>query len=269
MYILYADDSGNTGTDYENKDQPIFSLAGWIINTDNWTELNDFINEKKKEIMPEYFDVEIHTTDIFNGKKDKNGTFDFRKNGLQGNFEILDKLVDMAISLNPKVLVFIVRKEKLKEYCRKKYDMKVKIDPYLIAFPYLSKFFDEFLSKENAKGLIFLDEQEKVVDNIDNILFNLRLSDNSTDLKINNIVERAVFLNSFKSNFIQIADLFNFYINRYKSIEEGRVPTEEKRKKKKKNYHKIQKCIVKSEIDPFKFNEMLNFFDDYIHIFAE
>ena len=79
MYILYADDSGNTGTDYENKDQPIFSLAGWIINTDNWTELNDFINEKKKEIMPEYFDVEIHTTDIFNGKKDKNGTFDFRK----------------------------------------------------------------------------------------------------------------------------------------------------------------------------------------------
>jgi hypothetical protein len=30
MDILYADDAGNTGTDYDNQQQPIFSLAGVI-----------------------------------------------------------------------------------------------------------------------------------------------------------------------------------------------------------------------------------------------
>ncbi len=262
MYILYADDSGNTGTDYENKDQPVFSLAGWIIETNNWNELNEHIIRMKKEIIPEVYNVEIHTTDIFNGKKDKNGTFDFRKNGLEGNFNILDKLVDMAISLNPKILAFVVRKDKLKHYCRIKFDMKIKIDPYLIAFPYLSKYFDEFLIKNNANGLIFLDEQEKMVDNIDSILSILRINTEENNLQIKNIVERAVFLNSFKSNFIQIADLFNFYINRYKSIEEGRIPTENKKEHIIRNYNKIKKFILKSEIDPFKYNEMLNFFEE-------
>lgn len=28
MYLMYADESGNTGTDYDNKEQPIFVLAG-------------------------------------------------------------------------------------------------------------------------------------------------------------------------------------------------------------------------------------------------
>jgi len=31
MYILYADESGNTGTDYDNKEQPIFVLGGLIV----------------------------------------------------------------------------------------------------------------------------------------------------------------------------------------------------------------------------------------------
>lgn len=31
MYLMYADESGNTGTDYDNKEQPIFVLAGVLI----------------------------------------------------------------------------------------------------------------------------------------------------------------------------------------------------------------------------------------------
>ena len=269
MYIYYADDSGNTGTDYDNKQQPVFSLAGWIVETNNWNELNEHITKKKKEILKEYYNIEIHTTDIFNGKKDKKGKYNFRKNGLEGNFKILDNLVDMAISLNPKILAFVVRKKKLKQYCEVKFNMKTKIDPYLIAFPYILKFFDEFLIKNNANGLIFLDEQEKVVNNIDNILSNLRINIEQNELKIKNIVERALFLNSFKSNFIQIADLFNFYINRYKSMKEGRIPTQNKKEHIIKNYNKIKKFIIKSEIDSFKYTEILNFFDEYKDIFTE
>ncbi|MCI8655522.1 MAG: helix-turn-helix domain-containing protein, partial [Clostridia bacterium] len=36
MYLIYADESGNTGTDYDNKEQPIFVIAGVLIDDANW-----------------------------------------------------------------------------------------------------------------------------------------------------------------------------------------------------------------------------------------
>lgn len=40
MHILYVDEAGNTGTDYDNPQQPIFSLSGIIVDTDDWIEYN-------------------------------------------------------------------------------------------------------------------------------------------------------------------------------------------------------------------------------------
>lgn len=36
MYILYADESGNTETDFDNSQQPIFVLGGVLVNENNW-----------------------------------------------------------------------------------------------------------------------------------------------------------------------------------------------------------------------------------------
>lgn len=40
MQILYADESGSTGTDYDNNEQPIFVLGGVIVDKDKWHEIN-------------------------------------------------------------------------------------------------------------------------------------------------------------------------------------------------------------------------------------
>lgn len=36
MFILYLDESGNTGTDYDNPTQKIFTLAGLALNDKDW-----------------------------------------------------------------------------------------------------------------------------------------------------------------------------------------------------------------------------------------
>lgn len=69
MYVLYADEAGNTGVDYDNRQQPIFSLSGIVVDTDEWNNLNDYITEKQKIIIPEFPDCELHATEIFNSKK--------------------------------------------------------------------------------------------------------------------------------------------------------------------------------------------------------
>lgn len=264
MYVLYADEAGNTGVDYDNRQQPIFSLSGIVVDTDEWNNLNDYITEKQKIIIPEFPDCELHATEIFNGKKCRNGAYNFRQFSLEENLAILEKLVDLIVEINCPIITFIVRKENLKEYCKKNYGSSIKIDPYLIAFPYITLFFDEFLIEQSSNGLIFLDEQKPLVSNIDSILDKLKLIDdfNFFDIKVTNVIERALFLDSSKSNFIQLADICNFYINRYRAIDYGCIPKEPKAKHIIEMYKKIEPLIFRPDINPFELKNMLVFFND-------
>ena len=52
MYII-CHEAGNTGVDYDNRQQPIFSLSGIVVDTDEWNNLNDYIM-RNKIIIPEF-----------------------------------------------------------------------------------------------------------------------------------------------------------------------------------------------------------------------
>ena len=78
--------------------------------------------------------------------------------------------------------------------------------------------------------MISLDEQNALVIKIEEMLERLRLVKSiDSEIRIKNIIERALFLESLKSNFIQLADICNFYINRYLSMKLGVVPSEVKK----------------------------------------
>ena len=49
MYLMYADESGNTGSDLDNKEQPIFVLSGIFVETNKWHHINDYFNRKTKQ----------------------------------------------------------------------------------------------------------------------------------------------------------------------------------------------------------------------------
>lgn len=61
MYILYADESGNTGTDFDNSQQPIFVLSSVLVNENNWHNINRLLDNKKafKKELASFFPV-IH-----------------------------------------------------------------------------------------------------------------------------------------------------------------------------------------------------------------
>ena len=264
MFILYADDAGNTGTDYDNKQQPVFSLAGIVVNENSWFDLNEKINALKQTLFPDCPDVEIHATDIFNGKKDKqHGRFNFRANTVEHNRAILEAFVDLVASENIPIIYFSVRKEKLKDYCKTRYGGAVKINPYLIAFPYITSFFDHYVSSRGERGLIMLDEQNSILANIDTAFSRIRLAgDNQRSFHANNIIEQALFLASSKSNFIQLADVCNFYINRYISMEHGVQPSQDKQAHFSKMWEKLKPLIVEPPFDPYTQTDLIGFFDD-------
>lgn len=87
----------------------------------------------------------------------------------------------------------------------------VKIDPYIYSFCMLYKFISQSLEKKKEKGIIFLDEIINIPDYLKNIYPEISIDNNT-------IIEQALFLKSKDTNFIQIVDIFSFYVCQYLNI---------------------------------------------------
>ena len=59
MRLLYLDESGSTGLDLDNKQQPFFVLSGISIEDDKWHKINDYF-EKEKIKISQYIDSELN-----------------------------------------------------------------------------------------------------------------------------------------------------------------------------------------------------------------
>ena len=108
-----------------------------------------------------------------------------------------------------------------------------------------------------------LDEQNSIITNIDTAFSMVRLAKEDTKgFHADNIIERALFLESSKSSFIQLADVCNFYINRYISMKNGVQPNEDKQNHFKEMWRKLQPLILPPPFDPYKETDLFYFFDD-------
>ncbi len=210
MYLMYADESGNTGTDYDNKEQPIFVLAGVLIEDKKWHEINNYFNQKKVEILPILGNYEIHTNELFNSsKKSVFNQFDWKD-----NFKTLESLVNLILELDIRIQFIAIDKKHFKKSINDTFKNSIKIEPYIYSFVMMYDFVSDILVKYNNKGIIFLDNILTIPSTLHNIYPILSQNNNT-------MIEEAMFLNSKNSNFIQIADIFAFYIEKHFSISKG------------------------------------------------
>lgn len=210
MYLMYADESGNTGTDLDNKQQPIFVLAGILVNENNWHEINSYFNTEKIKIWNLFETNEIHTADIFSPRRKSV----FRQENWQKNLEILNRLVDLILKLDITAMFIAIDKKDFKKSINAIFKNALKIDPYIYSFGLLYDNISEQLYRINNKGIIFLDDILTIPSQLHNI-YPILSKNNCT------MIEEAIFVKSNCTNFIQIADIFAFYIEKYFSITKG------------------------------------------------
>lgn len=222
MKLYYADESGNTGMDLDNSDQPIFVLGTIGLKDKNWHSINNYFNQRKVKIFEEFKNTEIHTSEIFNPPRKSI----FHIKNWKENFEILNNLIDLIIELDIEFNFFAIDKKIFKSDLQQRYGKFVKLDPYFFAFVTLYNDFSKELEKNNDKGIIFLDEILDIPDTLNKIY--PKLSENN-----NSIIEKALFLKSKDTNFIQIADILTFYVCQYLNITSGN-----------KKYNDFKKIIV-------------------------
>lgn len=207
MYLMYADESGNTGTDLDNKEQPIFVLSGILIEDNKWHETNNYFNKRKIEILPILKDTEIHSAELFNSSKKSI----FNQFSWQENFKTLEKLATLILELDFKVYYIAVDKKWFKKGVNAVFGNTLKIDPYIYSFGKLYDNISQILRRDNKKGIVFLDDILSIPSRLHNI-YPILSKNNST------MIEEAMFIKSQNTNFIQIADIFAFYIEKFFSI---------------------------------------------------
>lgn len=210
MYMLYADESGNTGTDLDNNEQPIFVLSGILVNEENWHFINNYFNEEKVKIWELLTTNEIHTADIFSPRRKSV----FRQKNWQDNFKILEQLIDLIIELDISALYIAIDKKNFKKSINSIFENTIKIDPYIYSFRLLYDNVSNVLCKKEGRGIIFLDDILTIPKQLHDIYPVISKNNNT-------MIEEAIFVKSNSTNFIQIADVFAFYIEKYFSITMG------------------------------------------------
>lgn len=127
---MYADESGSTGTDYDNKEQPIFVLAGVIVKDNNWHSINNHFNEEKTKIWNLFNENEIHTAEIFSPRRKSI----FRQVDWMTNLKILENIVNLISELDISIQYIAIDKKWFKKGVNAIFKNTLKVDPYIYSF---------------------------------------------------------------------------------------------------------------------------------------
>ena len=246
MYLCYMDESGSTGIDLDNKIQPFFVLVGIIVADKEWHKINDYFEQEKIKICPELKNAEIHTNELFNS----NPKSVFYKNYWKDNLVILEKLVNLISKLHIIITTSVIDKRDYKKH----FGNNIIVDPYLYSFAISYHEFNNLLIDLNDYGIIFCDEIKNMEKSLDVLYPKLKIENR-------NIIEKTYYIDSKKNNFIQIADICSFYINKYHCITQNNyIKGNEKIEHCLKMYDKLFNTIFPNVKD---INISLDNYDNY------
>ena len=221
MHFFYLDESGETGHDLLNPDQPIMVLGGISLRDEGWNAtrvafealIGGFFGGA---VLP---DFELHAYDLLS--PDGEGAFQGidlgRRTGLAE--DLLGLLEERRH--NTHFIAF----DKSRVHAA---DCGLVLAynpsrPYLLGFDYMITWINWYVKErlgQSARGMIILDEKEEHHDDIERILQNRR-SEGPQVHRVKWIVEVSYPVDSKRNPMIQMSDLVIFCVRRFLEIEHG------------------------------------------------
>jgi hypothetical protein len=212
MNLIYLDESGNTGLNFKDTQQPVFVLAAMIMHANKWFSMEkEFYGILRKyfgDELPE--DIELHAIDLRIGRKS------FKGLGQSQRLGIRDDMLELLLDYEIPIIYQRIIKSKFEEFCEKQYGSGIKINPYIMALPFVCMGINDYLKNKNPNelGMLIFDEQKESFNEAEKSLKTLRLDSNSI-LKTTHLIEKGFFVDSSKSFAIQLTDLVAYYIRKY------------------------------------------------------
>lgn len=218
MKLIYLDESGNTGKNLHDEQQPVFTLGALIIAEEKWQAL-----EKELEASIEKFypsprpeDFEIHAKELLSGDNH------FKSYSIPQRLALRDEWLEIAVRHE---LVFVYRaitKKRLHRWVQSSMGSGVSLNPHIVAFPLVARVLDDYLREQgqSALGIFISDENKEIVSDVEKAIKALRVIDGN--LRLGQIIEKGFFIDSAKSLPLQLCDLCLFVARKREETKIGR-----------------------------------------------
>lgn len=217
MHLIYLDESGNSGTNLADPQQPIFVLGALIVPENKWKtieyEIIEIIDSFFEGKVPENF--EIHANEIRGGRGIYKGM------DLCKRIAFRDKLIQVALDHELRFIFRAIAKRRFGTWLESTFGKGIAINPHIAAYPLVSQSINSYLRGlgEEELGILINDDNKEVVSDIERTTRLLRAD--PTSLKLDHIIEKSFFIDSSKSHLLQLADLLTFHARKLEEVKSG------------------------------------------------
>jgi Protein of unknown function (DUF3800) len=158
MHFFYLDETGDTGPDLGNAEQPIFVLGGVTVSDKSWRKTTDVVQTIITEffigVVPDRFELHAHELVAHQGP--------FAAHSQEDCNALALALLDVVKRHRPHFLA-IDKRYLLKHGNGEEHNMIDCKTPYLLAFNYLVSHLERFIREEcgkSARGMIIIDRKD-------------------------------------------------------------------------------------------------------------
>ncbi len=202
MYLVYFDETGNTGNNLNDPQQPIFLLCAMLVHKDQWQALESDLQrlcfDRFGEVL-DYDDFEIHASHI------RNGIGLFRKMPVTDRIAFRDELLQAAIDSDVKLICRSIEKKRFRRWMQHTFGAGITINPHVVAFALVAQVVNQYLKEQDSLGIFISDENKEIVADVEKSIRLLRV-DTST-LQLDRVIEKGFFIDSRASLVLQLCDL--------------------------------------------------------------
>jgi hypothetical protein len=200
MRLVYCDESGNTGNNLDDQDQPILVVGALIVPEECWQSLESDLELALAERLPAFNPLsEVHSSDLRRGAGPMKGI------PVAERVALRDAWLDLARHHALKFVYRSIEKKKYKIWQNETFGAGVAINPQIAAFALVSLVVNEFLVAQKALGIFIIDESKEVGRDVEKSIRQLRLTPGP--LRLSQIIEKGFFIDSTKSRVLQLCDL--------------------------------------------------------------
>lgn len=217
MYLIYVDESGNSGSNLSDKQQPIFLLCAMILAEDRWLPLEMDLRAALDKFIPEPRSekFEVHGVEVRNGRQwmgDKTPA---------ERIAFRDQWMDLAAKHGVKIVYRAIEKVRYKKWITDTFPAGVVINPHVAAFALVSRVVDDYLKSlpKSPLGIFISDENKEIVGDVEKLIRLFRVEAGA--LRMGQIVEKGFFIQSHKSLLIQLCDLFAICLRKHEEAKTG------------------------------------------------
>lgn len=219
MHLVYFDETGNTGNNLNDPQQPLFLLCAMLVHGEQWQKLETDLQSvcaRHLGVKAEADGFEIHGTDI------RNGSGPFRGVPVRNRIAFRDDVLRTAIDAGARVIYRSIEKKRFRQWVVGAFGSGVAINPHVVAFALVAQVVNQYLRDQDSLGIFISDENKETVADVEKFIRLLR-GDSST-LKLDRVIEKGFFIDSRTSLVLQLCDLCAYSLRKKEEQRIGMHP---------------------------------------------